>query len=1272
MKITSLDVDHFGLWNDLHLPKMEAGLNVFYGPNEAGKTTLMDFVRSIFYGMREDRLRYVLPFGQAPQRRQRDKDGNIIKDKPRRTKRLSGGAISVWCPDGDFKIKRVFDPNDIRIGSDDTLSITSSDSTDRDIAAIRMILAGIDEPLFNNVFTFGLDELRKLGTLGDKEVSEMLFNLSVGLDRISLVEVLRSLTSSRNELLDPAGSNNGLLNKMVAQRKKLHEELGQARTAVWEYTRVLTEQRKLDRLIDQISEELVALRHEARINEIARNIIPIWDNRSEIQGKITAMGTVINVPEDVITELDEIHDSLTKKHNQLRDLKGQYLDHRKKIDSVNVNETLWRLAPRIEIILEEESRIIELDQEITEFENEANTLEAELREHEQQLRYGRRKTGTIAQEIAYHAVPGTTTAAPQKYAAPQIASFNGETKLSAKTEELGSSSAVNAAHRAAQQLREMQKAPVPEPARNLIEYRVYAKQVKRTKQRLARSRHHFEELTERGKVLSETMKTEMFKRDNADLQDAIDRAGDMVTNLRRRQAIGQRLDEMTQYRKELDRKNVYLIQNQAVPPWVLAGLGFAAVITVILIIFAVLNPEQIHPAFGGVGAIVVVAGWVAKIIIERQNAQKLEYNQRQLSLLMTQMDQAKNDAAAIDAKFPASGLTIENRFQNAQKELADLEKLIPVEAQRKETSHQLKVEEDRLNRAKEAAATAAQRWSEWLNASALPSDWTPTQIRDLIGKFDNVGEIRKNLDRIYEDINGRVRDLRIITDRIDRVAAETGLVFADGLSYVEVLGQMRKQLTATEEGTKRRKVLAEELKKFKPMRRKIVSALNGLKTRRAELLGKYGAKTSDDLLLLAQRYHDYLALLDKEAVAQREVVAAIGGYCTEDIIAAQLTPENRIALDTRKDQIERRTETSETHLREETEKHGRLSLELQQLAEDQTPQRKHRELAILNDKISKSVHDWQVKAVSCRILEDIRKAYERERQPQALAETSDYFRRLTSGRYQRVWTPLGEDTLKIDDADSNTLDVGWLSRGTREQLFIALRLALSAQYSRRGADLPLILDDVMVNFDTGRAKTAAKLLEELANTGKQIILFTCHEHIGRIFQKMDVPVKILPQFEDDKRTIRVLLPYSLVRKKEEERAAREADARLAVQMEVLRTQKEIEATRVPDEPPADATDIWDEIPHDGTDIWNEIPVHETPAVSAGTDYIVVSDSHKPPVIMPDGLDAPFVQNSLLKPAENEYITDEYFSSNENDLDYADIFDETEPVYLRHKNRDKTL
>ena len=56
-----------------------------------------------------------------------------------------------------------------------------------------------------------------------------------------------------------------------------------------------------------------------------------------------------------------------------------------------------------------------------------------------------------------------------------------------------------------------------------------------------------------------------------------------------------------------------------------------------------------------------------------------------------------------------------------------------------------------------------------------------------------------------------------------------------------------------------------------------------------------------------------------------------------------------------------------------------------------------------------------------------------------------------------------------------------------------------------------MLDDVLVNFDAQRAKAAAAVLRDFAAAGHQLLVFTCHEHIAKLFKSLRVPVSQLPE-----------------------------------------------------------------------------------------------------------------------------------------------------------------
>ena len=82
-----------------------------------------------------------------------------------------------------------------------------------------------------------------------------------------------------------------------------------------------------------------------------------------------------------------------------------------------------------------------------------------------------------------------------------------------------------------------------------------------------------------------------------------------------------------------------------------------------------------------------------------------------------------------------------------------------------------------------------------------------------------------------------------------------------------------------------------------------------------------------------------------------------------------------------------------------------------------------------------------------------------------------------------------------------------LSRGTQEQLYLALRLAHVRQQARLGGvSLPLIMDDILVNFDPERAERTAGVLQEMVRPadggqGHQVLFFTCHPHVARLLRE---------------------------------------------------------------------------------------------------------------------------------------------------------------------------
>ncbi|MHB1508701.1 MAG: AAA family ATPase [Acidimicrobiales bacterium] len=126
--------------------------------------------------------------------------------------------------------------------------------------------------------------------------------------------------------------------------------------------------------------------------------------------------------------------------------------------------------------------------------------------------------------------------------------------------------------------------------------------------------------------------------------------------------------------------------------------------------------------------------------------------------------------------------------------------------------------------------------------------------------------------------------------------------------------------------------------------------------------------------------------------------------------------------------------------------------------------------------------------------------HERERQPAVVARAGEHFKRVTAGRYTGLLANAGADGnqgFRVVASSGEVVDAASLSRGSIEQLYLCLRLGLADSFAARSVALPILLDDVLVNFDPDRARAVAV---ELVNSSAshQILLLTCHPEVAEM------------------------------------------------------------------------------------------------------------------------------------------------------------------------------
>ena len=161
-----------------------------------------------------------------------------------------------------------------------------------------------------------------------------------------------------------------------------------------------------------------------------------------------------------------------------------------------------------------------------------------------------------------------------------------------------------------------------------------------------------------------------------------------------------------------------------------------------------------------------------------------------------------------------------------------------------------------------------------------------------------------------------------------------------------------------------------------------------------------------------------------------------------------------------------------------------LEVRLEQAEGSETLSRLRLRAASLSGTIRGLGLEWSRYALARHLLLEARGRFEKERQPGVIRAASALFSAITGGAWVGIAASLEDSSLRVLPPHGEPVSPEVLSRGTQEQLYLALRLAHIRNHAAQAAALPVIMDDVLVNFDPDRAlRTAIWLLRKKVRRG---------------------------------------------------------------------------------------------------------------------------------------------------------------------------------------------
>ena len=214
----------------------------------------------------------------------------------------------------------------------------------------------------------------------------------------------------------------------------------------------------------------------------------------------------------------------------------------------------------------------------------------------------------------------------------------------------------------------------------------------------------------------------------------------------------------------------------------------------------------------------------------------------------------------------------------------------------------------------------------------------------------------------------------------------------------------------------------------------------------------------------------------------------------EEIAAAEAEGERWEALRDALDESHSRREGRTSRAEELQATIARLGTEIEHLAEGETADTVAGRIEVVKQRVREAREERDRAFLLARLVREADRRFRDENHPELLRRAAGHLGEVTHGRYDRIelGDPGDESFYLREPGGSTTRKVGEaLSQGTKEQVYLALRLAIIDHLDADRERLPLFMDETLVNWDAWRRDRAFGILERVA-AERQVFIFTCH------------------------------------------------------------------------------------------------------------------------------------------------------------------------------------
>jgi uncharacterized protein YhaN len=1038
MKIDRIHIDGFGDHGATSLPAFETPVTILYGPNEAGKSTLLAFIRTVLFGF---------PLRGAADHFPPRAGGN------------HGGRIELVTDASErFTVERH------RGKKGGPVTVTAADGSPVPGSALSRLLGHAPASTFKSVFAFDLDDLRELESEEENGINSRIYSAGTGAAR--LPRALKQLKERADEIYAPRGSKQPVA-RLLAELQQVESALSRAQAQSQEYGDAVS---RTAALADEVAaHETQAVEARAHVEELRRRQRS-WDQWVALLDVETRLGGIPagdGFPDDPFVRLDKLEARRRDADELVTAADEKLTPAREQAERPVEGEALVDDAAAVEAIRRGRGGF---DASVRDLPKREAELDAELTK----LTSGLSQLGPGWDEAR---LATFDTSMPRRDVVAQwkvrLASARDDVRERARE-----------ADQASQRFDEA------------------GRQVEAARERLAK--HAQKDAGATGHLAPDVLRAR---------RSALPTARSRLVEF----------DQATQRQKDLEAQSVgesggarTTEGRRLALPGVLAALG------VLLLAAGLASDQDVTTLLAG--AALVVGAIAAYALGSSPRSAPAAPDRRGLQRLVKDArGHAEERRAALAAALEVLVLDL------APDQLPDHDQLNAVEAalakaaerhqegvrlqtaldEAEQDTSRLKDRADSARRVRDERKAAAEKeeagWSGWLGQQELPETLTPDTVPELFSRVETARVVAQAADEKRSRIAAIQKDIDTFSADVKRVAdahleVKVTLAADDApLAVAQAADRLVERFDQVRQAVAERKTAVQAAEECEASLAQATTRRRGEDERIRELLS---LAETDDAEEFRRRARQHLERQELERTRQQHLSSLRGIWGPEqdlDALRAAFASTTKEETDEALRQAESTFEDVTGSSDQLKEERGSLQLRMKQLSSDEDASRQRGRREELVEALRVQAAEWSKLVVARALLVRARKKYEEERQPDVVRRAQTFFHGLTGGRYPKLHVTVGEQEISVVDETGVRKTPEQLSRGTYEQLYLALRFGLIQSMGEESERLPVIVDEVLVNFDPVRAQHAAAAFAELSHTN-QVLVLTCHPWMVDLFK----------------------------------------------------------------------------------------------------------------------------------------------------------------------------